>query len=92
MTIMPTIKTADSNCNRGSLLSCFLTGLGTGAALTFLLAPRSGVATRQLIGRSVEDSTNWMKDEVAAAKNCVVTHAAGIRDGVNEAAEVLGRS
>ena len=40
--------------NRGSALLIFLTGLGAGIAVTALLAPRSGAATRRLIGRKVE--------------------------------------
>lgn len=53
------------NGNRSSALPLFLTGLGTGISLTFLLAPRSGAATRSLIGRKVKDGEDWMKDKAA---------------------------
>jgi hypothetical protein len=38
--------------NRGSALLIFFTGLGAGIAVTVLLAPRAGAATRRLIGRN----------------------------------------
>jgi len=48
------------NTSGGSALLFFLTGLGAGIALTVLLAPRSGAATRRLIGRRVEEGEDWM--------------------------------
>ena len=80
------------NGNRCSALPFFLTGLGTGIALTLLLAPLSGAATRRLIGRKVEDGEDWMTGRDAAAKDYVLTRGAELRDRVKEAAEAVGRS
>jgi hypothetical protein len=49
------MEKVEMNGNRGCGLLFFLTGLGAGIALTVLLAPRSGAATRRLIGRKVEE-------------------------------------
>jgi len=82
----------EMNGNRSSALLYFLTGLGAGIALTVLLAPRSGAATRRLIGRKVEGGENWMKAKAAAAQHYVSSRGAELRDRVKEAAEVLGPS
>jgi gas vesicle protein len=70
----------------------FLTGLGTGVALTLLFAPRSGAAMRRLIGRKVEKGEDWMKEKTVAAQDCVREHVDELRDRVKEAAEAIGRS
>ena len=80
------------NCNRTSTLQCFLTGLGTGVALTLLFAPLSGPATRKLIGRSVKDGGDWVKDQASAAQDYVVAQGADLRDRVKDAADALSRS
>ncbi|MBK5291599.1 MAG: YtxH domain-containing protein [Acidobacteriia bacterium] len=82
----------EMNGYRGSALPFFLTGLGTGIALALLLAPRSGAATRGLIGRKVNEGEDWIKDTAAATEDYVLSQAAGLRDRVNEVAEVIGRS
>jgi gas vesicle protein len=70
----------------------FLTGLGTGIALTVLFAPRSGAAMRRLIGRKVEKGEDWMKEKAAAAQDCVREHVDELRDRAKEVAEVVGRN
>lgn len=80
------------NGNRNLAVPFFLTGLGTGVALTLLFAPLSGAATRRLIGRKVKDGEDWMKDKAASAEDYVLTQAAGLRDRVKEAAEVIVRT
>jgi gas vesicle protein len=62
----------------------FLTGLGTGVALTILFAPRSGAAMRRLIGRKVEKGENWMKETAASAQDYVNDHVEELRDRVKE--------
>lgn len=86
------MQKVEMNGNRGSALLFFLTGLGGGIALTVLLAPRSGAATRRLIGRKVEEGEDWMKDKAAAARDYVRGHGEELRDRAKEVAEVIGRS
>jgi hypothetical protein len=80
------------NGHKGSALLLFAGGLGAGIALMALLAPRSGAATRRLIGRRVEEGKGWMKDQAATAQDYVRDHAEGLRDRAKEVAEVIGRS
>jgi len=82
----------EMSCNRNSALITFLTGLGAGIALTVLLAPRSGAATRRLIGRKVEEGKDWMKDQATAAEDYVKGQGEQLRDRVKDVAEVIGRS
>ncbi|MCX6633537.1 MAG: YtxH domain-containing protein [Acidobacteria bacterium] len=86
------MEKVEMNDNRAYALPFFLAGLGTGVALTVLLVPRSGAATRRLIGRKVEEGEDWMKAKAVAAQNYVSSRGAELRDRVKEAAEVLGRS
>jgi gas vesicle protein len=79
------------NGSRSFALPLFLTGLGTGIAVALLFAPRSGSATRSLIGRQVKDCESWTKRKGAAAKDYVLSHGADIRDRVKDVAEVIGR-
>jgi gas vesicle protein len=69
----------------------FLFGLGAGLGLAVLLAPRSGAATRRLIGSKVEEGQDWVKDKAAAAQDCVKGQVEELRGRVKEAAEAFGR-
>jgi len=86
------MEKVEINGNRGSALLFFLTGLGAGVALTVLLAPRSGAATRRLIGRKVEEGKDWMKDKAGAAQDYVKGRGEELRDRVQEVVKVIGRS
>jgi hypothetical protein len=86
------MENAEMNCHRGSALLGFLTGLGAGIGLTVLLAPRSGAATRRLIGCKVEEGEAWVKDKAAAAQDCVRGHVEDLRGRVHEVAEAIGRN
>lgn len=97
------MENSEMNGNRGTALLSFVTGLGAGIALTTLFAPRSGAATRRLIGRKVEEGQDWMTDKAAAAQDYVTDTAAAaqgyvrergeeLRGRVKEVAEVFGRS
>jgi gas vesicle protein len=66
--------------------------MGAGIALTLLVAPRSGAATRRLIGRKVEETTDWMKDKTAAAEHYVRVQGQELRDRVKGVGEVIGQS
>ena len=73
------------NSNRSDAVLFFLTGLGGGIALTVLLTPRSGPATRRLIGRKVDDGKDWVKDKAGAAQDYVKGQGEELRDRVREA-------
>lgn len=77
------------NCNKGSLLPMFLAGLGTGVAFALLLAPLSGDAARDLIGRKIKDGGNWVKDQTEEAEDYVRTQSAALRDKVNAVADAV---
>ena len=85
------MEKVEMNRNRGSALRFFLTGLGAGVALTALLAPRSGAATRRLIGRKAGEGEDWMKEKTASAQDYVRGCGEKLRDRVKAVAEVVGR-
>lgn len=67
----------EKNCDKSSALfgvPCFLTGLGAGIALTLLFTPRSGAATRRLIGRKVDEGEDWVKNKAVEAQDYVRDH------------------
>jgi hypothetical protein len=73
-------------------LTAFLAGLGAGIALATLLAPRSGIATRRLIGRKVEKGEDWIKDKAVAAQDCIRSQSEDLRDRAKGLTAALGRS
>lgn len=86
------------NCNvetsgrRSSALPLFLTGVGTGIALTLLLAPLSGSATRDLIARKAKKGEDWVKTKASAAEDFVASRSADLRERVSDAAEAIARA
>jgi gas vesicle protein len=86
------MKRFESNGNDSLGLPLFLAGLGAGIAVTLLFAPRSGVATRRLIGGKVKDGQDWVKDKAAAAEDYVLSQGTEIRDRVKKVAELVGRA
>lgn len=82
-----------TECNIGlsSSLMIFLGGVGAGVALAGLLTPRSGAATRRIIGRKVEDGTEWVKEKAATAEEFVRTQAGELRGRVKDVASAIGR-
>ena len=85
------MENMEMNENRGSTLLSFVAGLGAGIALTALFAPRSGAATRRLIGRTVEEGQEWVKDKSETAQDYLRGQGEELRDRVKEVAEVIGR-
>ena len=75
--------------NSNNAMQLFLAGLGTGVALTLLLAPMSGPAARKLIAGKVKDGAYWVNDQADAAESYVVAQGTALRDRVKEAADVL---
>ena len=49
-----------SDSNGGSKFTFFLAGLGIGALLALLFAPRSGEETRELLGRKADEGREYM--------------------------------
>ena len=79
------------NGNKSIAMQCFLTGIGTGIALTLLFAPLSGAEARKLIARKVKDGEDWVRDQTADAGEFVAAQADGLRDRVKKVGEaVLG--
>ena len=85
------MRKTEMDCEKSATLPYFLTGLGVGIAVTLLLAPMTGAATRRMIGRKVKDGENWVKDTSEAAKDYVLTHGADLRDRAKDVAEVISR-
>jgi gas vesicle protein len=90
---MEQIEVNGINGKLGSSLALFLTGLGAGVALTVLLAPRSGAATRRLIGNKVGEGKGWVKNKAAAAQAYARGRGEELRDRAEEVAgELRGRA
>lgn len=80
------------NGNGGSTVPFFLIGLATGIAVTVLLVPRSGAATRRLLGRTFREGEAWVKTQAGAAQDYVRSHGTDLRERVKEATAVMARS
>jgi len=89
---MTNMEKVDINGNRGATLPVFLVGLGTGIVLTLLITPVSGAALRSSIRRKLKDGADWMEGKAKAARDEVVTHATGLRDGVKAAVGAVTHS
>jgi hypothetical protein len=83
------MEKVEMNGNRAYALPCFLAGLGAGIAVTALLVPRSGAATRRLLGHKVEEGEDWVKAKAAVAQDYVSKRGAALGDRVKETAEML---
>jgi len=47
----------------------FSLGIGIGAALGILLAPRSGEKTQKMIGRKIRKSTDYFQDQASGLRD-----------------------
>jgi gas vesicle protein len=81
----------EMNENKGFAALCFLTGLATGIAVMALFAPRSGAATRRLIGHKVDEGKDWVKDQALAAQDYVKDQGKELQNRVKEAAQAIAR-
>ena len=77
--------------NRSFALPFFVTGLGAGIALAALLTPRSGAATRRLIGRKVEEGKEYLTSQFAAGQDYLRSQGAELRERFKEVDEVIRR-
>lgn len=75
-----------------SMLPFFMIGVATGVGLALLLAPRSGVETRRLIGRTVRQGEDWVKTKAGAAQDSLRSRGADLRKRAMDVASVIGRS
>jgi hypothetical protein len=80
------------SCKTGPGALFFLTGLASGIAIAALLTPRSGAATRRLIGRKVEEGEDWVKEKAAVAQEYVSSQGERLGGRIREVAEVIGRN
>jgi gas vesicle protein len=83
------MEKTEMECNRKSAVPPFLLGIGTGVALALLLAPRTGTATRKLIGRKAQDGGKWAEDKADTAKKWVLTQGVGLRERVKDGADAI---
>jgi len=70
--------------NKNISSTCFLIGLGTGIALTFLFVPQSGRATRQFIRRKALDGADMLKTKASAGRDYIARQGADLRDRAND--------
>jgi gas vesicle protein len=54
---------------------CFLAGLGVGMAVTLLIAPRSGAATRKLIRRQAAEASGLVRAKTSEANKYIKRRA-----------------
>ena len=77
------------NSDKNAVIPFFLAGLGSGIALTLLLAPRSGHATRNILGRKLKDGQAWIKENAAVAEDYALTNAKELSDRVKNLKESI---
>ncbi len=87
-------ETSESNGNAGTAISFLLIGLGVGAAVGMLLAPKSGKQIRKDLRRSYDDTLDTISDWTDEAKERfeeVVEKGAGLTEELRAKAEPLTR-
>jgi len=87
-------ETSESSNNVGTAISFLLIGLGVGAAVGMLLAPKSGKQIRKDLRRSYDDTLDTISDWTEEAKERfeeVVEKGAGLPEELRSKAEPLAR-
>ena len=87
-------ETSDSNSNVGTAISFLLIGLGVGAAVGMLLAPKSGKQIRKDLRRSYDDTLDTISewsDEAKERFEEVVEKGADLTEELRAKAEPLTR-
>ena len=74
----------DTVANRNATLRLFLTGLGTGFALAIFFAPRSGRASRHIIGRKAQEGTETLTTAAVAGRDYIERQGSELRDRTQE--------
>jgi len=49
-----------AKCSVGTAIGCFFTGVGIGAVVALLVAPKSGKETRRLIAKKAEEGKDYV--------------------------------
>src|SRR6266446_3926892 len=86
-------ETSESNSNVGTAISFLLIGLGVGAAVGMLLAPKSGKQIRKDLRRSYDDTLDTISEWTDEAKDRfeeVVEKGADFADEVRAKTKPLG--
>lgn len=86
------MERAGTNGVCASGLPWFLTGLVAGIAVTLLVAPASGAASRRFLGSRLREGENWVKTKATEAEEYAVSQTTALRDRVKEAAQVMVKS
>lgn len=81
-----------SNDTRASAFTYFLAGLGTGIAVTLLVAPASGADIRAYLDRGVQSGEDWVRTKAEAAETYVQTQAADVERRVRDVAAAATRA
>ena len=76
--------------NAGTAITFLLIGLGAGALLGLLLAPKSGKALRRDLRRGYEDARDSLGDWADEAKEHVRDAGDRLRDVANRGVEIAG--
>ncbi len=87
-------ETSESSSNVGTAISFLLIGLGVGAAVGMLLAPKSGKQMRKDLRRSYDDTLDTISDWTDEAKERfeeVVEKGADLTEELRAKAEPLTR-
>jgi gas vesicle protein len=87
-------ETSEGSSNVGTAISFLLIGLGVGAAVGMLLAPKSGKQIRKDLRRSYDDTLDTISDWTDEAKERfeeVVEKGAGLTEELRAKAEPLTR-
>ncbi len=87
-------ETSESNSNVGTAISFLLIGLGVGAAVGMLLAPKSGKQIRKDLRRSYDDTLDTISEWTGEAKERfeeVVEKGSDLTEELRAKAEPLTR-
>jgi len=87
-------ETSEGSSNVGTAISFLLIGLGVGAAVGMLLAPKSGKQIRKDLRRSYDDTLDTISEWTDEAKERfeeVVEKGAGLTEELRAKAEPLTR-
>jgi len=78
-----------SEGNGGSAVGAFLVGLGIGAVVALLFAPRSGQETRDLIAKKAEEGREFVKTKSGEVRKQAEGAVEKGKDLVNKQKELL---